>query len=434
MAYDGDDVTMAYVNLTYIDPMTRNLHTEKGEVGKFGAGKIDSASGIVVHVRTRNGTSNFGCDFPFENPLPKDPWIALLKRGQCTFNKKIINAAQSNASAVVVYDNKDGTLQKMHYRVPNMVGVFVSNEKGMEIAELVDNGTTVWMYITVGAHHSVRYSNINRTSVLFVSISFIVLMIISLAWLVFYYVQRFRYIHAKDQLARRLCSAAKKALAKIPTRTIRVGDKEAEAEVECCAVCIEPYRVHDVVRTLPCKHIFHKSCVDPWLLDQRTCPMCKMDILKFYGLVVCNPQYTGSQESILQVELDNERDSDMFGGSSSATEGGGGSRPPPSVIRADLNSLGPLTVQLPPVSSAALVPAPTVSNSSSQYEERNSEISDASSCDSTEPLHNSVTCEALDVIPETGGAGANTQQTTQGEPPSPSTEPREVQLIIPHSS
>lgn len=39
-----------------------------------------------------------------------------------------------------------------------------------------------------------------RTSVLFVSITFIVLMIISLTWLVFYYVQRFRYIRTKDKL------------------------------------------------------------------------------------------------------------------------------------------------------------------------------------------------------------------------------------------
>jgi len=37
--------------------------------------------------------------------------------------------------------------------------------------------------------------------VLFLSISFIVLMIISLAWLAFYYVQRFRYGHAKDRLS-----------------------------------------------------------------------------------------------------------------------------------------------------------------------------------------------------------------------------------------
>lgn len=86
---------------------------------------------------------------------------------------------------------------------------------------------------------------------LFVSVSFIVLMIISLAWLVFYYVQRFRYIHAKDRLSvsghkqdcrdsqwqdslieassvaalqRRLCSAAKRALSKIPTRRLKIDD------------------------------------------------------------------------------------------------------------------------------------------------------------------------------------------------------------------
>lgn len=45
---------------------------------------------------------------------------------------------------------------------------------------------------------------INRTSVLFVSVSFILLMIISLSWLIFYYVQRFRYLHAKERLSVRL--------------------------------------------------------------------------------------------------------------------------------------------------------------------------------------------------------------------------------------
>lgn len=34
------------------------------------------------------------------------------------------------------------------------------------------------------------------------------------------------------------------------------------------------------------RHDFHKSCIDPWLLEHRTCPMCKMDILKYYGFVV----------------------------------------------------------------------------------------------------------------------------------------------------
>lgn len=27
-------------------------------------------------------------------------------------------------------------------------------------------------------------------------------------------------------------------------------------------------------------HLFHKMCVEPWLLEHHTCPMCKYDILR----------------------------------------------------------------------------------------------------------------------------------------------------------
>ncbi len=35
-----------------------------------------------------------------------------------------------------------------------------------------------------------------------------------------------------------------------------------------------------------CSHFFHKSCIEPWLLEHRTCPMCKCDILKALGVEV----------------------------------------------------------------------------------------------------------------------------------------------------
>lgn len=90
----------------------------------------------------------------------------------------------------------------------------------------------------------------SKTSVLFVSISFIILMVISLAWLVFYYVQRFRYAHAKDRLQRRLFNAAKKALTHIPTKPVKAGDVELDSD---CPVCIDPYKPGDIVRILPCR-------------------------------------------------------------------------------------------------------------------------------------------------------------------------------------
>ncbi|KAI1238617.1 hypothetical protein IHE44_0013354 [Lamprotornis superbus] len=155
-------------------------------------------------------------------------------------------------------------------------------DPGKEIVSLLERNITVMMYITIGTRNLQKY--VSRTSVVFVSISFIVLMIISLAWLVFYYIQRFRYANARDRNQRRLGDAAKKAISKLQVRTIRKGDKETEPDFDNCAVCIEGYKPNDVVRILPCRHLFHKSCVDPWLLDHRTCPMCKMNILKALGI------------------------------------------------------------------------------------------------------------------------------------------------------
>ena len=85
--------------------------------------------------------------------------------------------------------------------VDDVVSVFVNKREGEHIASLVDNGTRVLMHIVVGPARHSHTGSVNRTSVLFVSISFIVLMVISLAWLVFYYIQRFRYAHTKDRLA-----------------------------------------------------------------------------------------------------------------------------------------------------------------------------------------------------------------------------------------
>jgi len=81
-----------------------------------------------------------------------------------------------------------------------------------------------------------------------------------------------------------LCNQAKRALAVIPTATLQIEDIDVPDVHETCAVCIDLFKVGDVVRNLPCRHQFHKSCIDQWLLEKRTCPMCKMDILKNYGL------------------------------------------------------------------------------------------------------------------------------------------------------
>ncbi|XP_041358456.1 RING finger protein 150-like [Gigantopelta aegis] len=294
---NSDEYYKAIISLTYKDPKTNITKLDPGEeiMGKYSPkSKPETVVGLVVQTRDHTNKTN-GCK-PYSIQLPHETWIALVSRGECQFTEKIRLATVTyNASAIVIYNDGPEDVAVMEHKVPDSVAIAISQSDGNRILQLLDLNLRVYMNITKGSkqHISNPQTSISKTSVLFVSISFIVLMIISLAWLVFYYIQRFRYAHAKERLARRLASAAKKAIAKIPQKNIKSGDKELDSDMDQCAVCIECYKAHDVIRTLPCKHIFHKSCVDPWLLDQRSCPMCKLDILRAYGMHV-----GGSTESV----------------------------------------------------------------------------------------------------------------------------------------
>jgi E3 ubiquitin-protein ligase RNF128 len=81
------------------------------------------------------------------------------------------------------------------------VTILMPKDCGTDLQNALNNGTEVWMSIQAGRPYTVYYTGINRTSVFFVSISFIVLTIASLAWLVFYYVQRMRHAYAKERFS-----------------------------------------------------------------------------------------------------------------------------------------------------------------------------------------------------------------------------------------
>ncbi|GLB03104.1 hypothetical protein AtubIFM57258_007679 [Aspergillus tubingensis] len=43
-----------------------------------------------------------------------------------------------------------------------------------------------------------------------------------------------------------------------------------------CAICIDQFADDDEIRSLPCRHIFHTVCLDPWVTKKNAfCPLCK---------------------------------------------------------------------------------------------------------------------------------------------------------------
>nr|KAF6428398.1 ring finger protein 6 [Rousettus aegyptiacus] len=46
-----------------------------------------------------------------------------------------------------------------------------------------------------------------------------------------------------------------------------------------CSVCISDYVAGSKLRRLPCAHEFHVHCIDRWLSENRTCPVCRRPVL-----------------------------------------------------------------------------------------------------------------------------------------------------------
>jgi hypothetical protein len=56
-------------------------------------------------------------------------------------------------------------------------------------------------------------------------------------------------------------------------------------ELEDCAICFEELVENKFA--LICKHIFHKACIERWLTQTHTCPLCREHI------EVVEPAYMG---------------------------------------------------------------------------------------------------------------------------------------------
>ena len=42
-----------------------------------------------------------------------------------------------------------------------------------------------------------------------------------------------------------------------------------------CSVCICAFEEGEVLRRLPCQHVYHQACIDAWMLQHNTCPNCR---------------------------------------------------------------------------------------------------------------------------------------------------------------
>jgi hypothetical protein len=47
-----------------------------------------------------------------------------------------------------------------------------------------------------------------------------------------------------------------------------------------CIICYQSFELSEKVKTLVCNHFFHEECIDRWLHDHATCPMCRSHVVQ----------------------------------------------------------------------------------------------------------------------------------------------------------
>ncbi|KAJ8526664.1 hypothetical protein K7X08_029141 [Anisodus acutangulus] len=70
----------------------------------------------------------------------------------------------------------------------------------------------------------------------------------------------------------------------LPVKSYNKVRRSSNDEVAQCYICLVEYEEGDILRTLPCHHEFHRTCVDKWLKEiHRVCPLCRGDICQSHS-------------------------------------------------------------------------------------------------------------------------------------------------------
>lgn len=69
-----------------------------------------------------------------------------------------------------------------------------------------------------------------------------------------------------------------------------------------CTICQLRYGIGDHIVTLPCQHFFHACCVDKWLWNHTSCPLCRTEVSLDQKTEVLNTKHNFTECSLVDQE------------------------------------------------------------------------------------------------------------------------------------
>ncbi|KAI9579514.1 hypothetical protein GQX74_006051 [Glossina fuscipes] len=146
-----DVYTYAFLNYSYKENNIIQQVNFNEEKARYGEGKILTVQGRLIHVSASNDVNDdTACTSSIlgtkGQPIPYGAWIALVRRGHCTFEEKVKNVYAKGAAGVIIYNDKPVVnLEKMQIKGKsrNITAVITYLEIGSEMAMLLDRDIEV---------------------------------------------------------------------------------------------------------------------------------------------------------------------------------------------------------------------------------------------------------------------------------------------------
>ncbi|KAK6320059.1 hypothetical protein J4Q44_G00091660 [Coregonus suidteri] len=73
---------------------------------------------------------------------------------------------------------------------------------------------------------------------------------------------------------------SEREIERLPTKIYDLAHSAGKTQ---CQICFSDYTEGELLRMLPCLHDYHMQCIDRWLKENSTCPICRIDISECGG-------------------------------------------------------------------------------------------------------------------------------------------------------
>ncbi|XP_055107316.1 E3 ubiquitin-protein ligase ZNRF4 [Symphalangus syndactylus] len=197
--------------------------------------------------------------------------IALIRRYDCAFDLKVLNAQRAGFKAAIVHNVHSNDLVSMTHVYEDQRGqiaipsVFVGEAASQDLRVMgCDKSAHVLLLPDDPPCHDLDCH-------LVLTVSWALGCTLVLVGSAFFVLNRL-WLWAQACCSRKRpvkTSTSQKAQVRIFTR-----------RNDLCAICLDEYEEGDQLKILPCSHTYHCKCIDPWFSQapRRSCPVCKQSV------------------------------------------------------------------------------------------------------------------------------------------------------------